>query len=121
MWLAEVARVGHQHSLHGDGGDGRGDLAHAPTFHQLDGLLHLHLVVESDELGLLGALTSYQTLLHVLLIKPVEPGGRWEEMGEAGSCNGKMPRPLGGDPYRPLPALLPTRPATYLSFQWWWP
>lgn len=77
---ADAAQAGQWHSLHGDGRDSGRDLAHASTFHQFNGLLHLHLVVEGNELGLFGALASYETLLHILLIKAVEPvggGGRW--------------------------------------------
>ena len=82
---AEAASIGHGHSLHGDSGDSRRDLAHATALHQLNGLLHLHLVVEGDELWFLGALPGYQTLLHILLVKPVEPGGRGEEGGDTWS------------------------------------
>lgn len=66
---------GWEHSLYGDSGrQGRGQLGSATALHQLDGLLHLHLVVEGDQLRFSGALARYQTLLHVLLIEPVQPG-----------------------------------------------
>lgn len=71
---------GLENSLDRDRGDSRGDLAQTPTLHQLDCLFHLHLVIESDELGLLGALPCNQALLHVLLVEAVQPsrghGGR---------------------------------------------
>lgn len=82
-----------KHSLHRDSGHSRGQLAHAPALHKLDGLLHLHLVVEGDELGLLGALAGYQTLLHVLLIEPVEPDRKRRRWMEPASAGEERPRP----------------------------
>lgn len=61
------------YSLHGDSGrHRRGHFDSAPTLHQLDGLFHLHLVVEGNELRLLGALARNQALLHVLLVEAVQ-------------------------------------------------
>lgn len=72
---------GWKHSLHGDGGrQGWGQLGSAAALHQLDGLLHLHLVVEGDQLRFSGALVHYQALLHVLLIKPIQPGNEKEKV-----------------------------------------
>lgn len=50
--------------------------ATAAALHQLNGVLHLHLVVEGDELWLLGALARNQALLHVLLVEAVHPEGQ---------------------------------------------
>lgn len=55
--------------LHGDSGDSRGDLGYAPALHQLNSLLHLHLVIEGNQLGLLRPLPCDQALLDVLLIE----------------------------------------------------
>lgn len=64
------------HLLHGDGGGhGGGQLDATAALHQLDGVLHLHLVIEGDELRLLGALAGDQALLHILLIEAVHPKG----------------------------------------------
>lgn len=72
---------GWKHSLHGDGGrHGGGQLGSSAALHQLDGLLHLHLVVEGDQLWFFGALACYQALLHVLLIEPVQPGNEKEKV-----------------------------------------
>lgn len=38
-----------------------------------------------------------------------------------GSSSGWGDTQAQGDPHLPLPTHQPTRPATYLSFQWWWP
>lgn len=64
-------------SLHGNcGGQSRWRLEPPAALHQLDGLLHLHLVVEGDELGLPAAFVGYQALLHVLLVDAVQSGRR---------------------------------------------
>lgn len=97
-----VPRAGN--SLDGDGGDGRGDLADAAALHQLDGLLHLHLVVEGDELGLLGALPRDQALLHVLLVEAVQPS---QGCGRGGAATAQ-PRPCPRSPALPRTALLPS-------------
>lgn len=60
--------------LHGHGGrHGGRQFDSSSALHQLDGLLHFHLVIEGDELGLFGALACYQALLHVLLVEAVQP------------------------------------------------
>lgn len=67
------------YSLHGNSRrHRRGQLDSAPALHQLDGLFHLHLVVEGNELRLLGALARNQALLHVLLVEAVQSAGRKE-------------------------------------------
>lgn len=67
------------YSLHGNSRRHRsGQLDSAPALHQLDGLFHLHLVVEGNELRLLGALARNQALLHVLLVEAVQSAGRKE-------------------------------------------
>ena len=53
-----------------------GQLGRAAALHHHHGLLHLHLVVEGDELGLHGALPGDQPALHVRLVEAVQPGGR---------------------------------------------
>lgn len=58
--------------LVGGGHDG-GQLGGAPALHQHHGLLHLHFVVEGDELRLAGALACDQPLLHVCLIEAIQP------------------------------------------------
>jgi len=69
------------YSLHGDGGGhGRRQLGSSSALHQLDGLLHLHLVVEGDQLRFFGALSRYQALLYVLLIEPVQSGNEKEKV-----------------------------------------
>lgn len=69
------------YSLHGYGGwHSRGKFGTSAALHQLDGLLHLHLVVESDELWFFWALPCYQTLLHILLIEAVQPEKRRDEV-----------------------------------------
>lgn len=74
---------GMHHSLHGNSRrHRRGQLDSAPALHQLDGLFHLHLVVEGNELRLLGALARNQALLHVLLVEAVQPARRRERKGE---------------------------------------
>jgi len=63
------------YSLHGNcRGHCGWQLDSSPALHQLDGLLHLHLVVEGDELRLRGALAGDQALLHVLLVEAVQSG-----------------------------------------------
>ena len=65
-----------QYLLHGNSGrHGRRHLDSPSTLHQLNGLFHLQLVVEGDELWLLGAFTCNQALLHILLVEAVQPGG----------------------------------------------
>lgn len=60
--------------LHGHGGwHGRWQFNSSSALHQLDGLLHFHLVVEGDELGLFGALACYQAFLHIVLVEAVQP------------------------------------------------
>lgn len=49
----------------------RRELDSPSAFHQLDGMFHFHLVVESNELRLFGALACNQALLHVLLVEAV--------------------------------------------------
>lgn len=66
-----------QYILHGNSGrQSRRRLDSPSTLHQLDGLFHLHLVVEGDELWLLGAFACDQALLHILLVDAVQPGRR---------------------------------------------
>lgn len=66
--------------LHGHSGwHSRWQFNSSSTLHQLDGLLHFHLVVEGDELRLFRALTCDQAFLHVLLVEAVQPvNGRQE-------------------------------------------
>lgn len=70
-------RVCTQYLLHGNSGrHGRRQLDSPSTLHQLNGLFHLHLVVEGDELWLLGAFARNQALLHILLVEAVQSGRR---------------------------------------------
>lgn len=77
--------------LHGDGGGyGRGKFGAASALHQLDGVLHLQLVVEGDELRLLGALARDQALLHILFVKAIQPA-KENEKGRPKLVNGQPP------------------------------
>lgn len=73
VWYA--ALVYTQYLLHGYSGRHRRRQLDSPsTLHHLNGLFHLHLVVEGDELWLLGAFACNQALLHVLLVEAVQSG-----------------------------------------------
>lgn len=78
-----------QYLLHGDSRrESRRQLDSTSTLHQLNGLFHLHFVVEGNELWLLGALACDQALLHVLLVEAVQSArrkGGTEEKKRAGT------------------------------------
>lgn len=70
----EVKDVLRKFLLHGHSGwHGRWQFNPSSTLYQLDGLLHFHLVIEGDELGLFRALACYQAFLHILLVEAVQP------------------------------------------------
>lgn len=76
----EVKDVSRKFLLHGHGGwHGRWQFSSSSTLHQLDGLLHFHLVIEGDKLGLFRALAYYQPFLHIPLVEPVQPVYRGQE------------------------------------------
>ena len=75
--MVTQGRLCAQYLLHGNSGrHSSGQLNSPSTLHQLNGLFHLHLVVEGDELWLLGAFTCNQALLHILLVEAVQPERR---------------------------------------------
>ena len=67
----------YSYLLHGNcGRHSRRQVDSPSALHQVDGLFHLHLVVEGDELRLLGAFACNQALFHILLVEAVQSGRR---------------------------------------------
>lgn len=73
-WTDEVHKESlNRYSLQGNRRYKGWQLGGAPALHQHHGLFHLHLVIEGDELRLCGTITWDQPLLHVGLVKAVQP------------------------------------------------
>lgn len=73
-----------EYLLHGNSGRHSSRQLDSPSaLHQLNGLFHLHLVVEGDELWLLGAFACNQALLHILLVEAVQSGKERGVMDES--------------------------------------